>query len=231
MNSGNKSFFKFLILGGCAAGIISLFVPFIEYYSMSQSLWDASKGSYEAHVLLGFAALGILVALAGRKVEMAYLPAGAFLYSSIIYIISAMENEIFDYYQIGFYLLVASGVVTAIGTFLYKRIEEVEDTPYVGPTNIGSRNMYSNMQQPINPNINNLISNPAEANKPIDFNVPNSLQQTNVMPEIKPIDYVEPQQMNINPQPMQQPVQPQYTQPMQQPVNPVNQLFENNNQN
>jgi len=87
------------------------------------------------------------------------------------------------------------------------------------------------MQQPINPNINNLISNPAEANKPIDFNVPNSLQQTNVMPEIKPIDYVEPQQMNINPQPMQQPVQPQYTQPMQQPVNPVNQLFENNNQN
>lgn len=120
-----KQILKFCIIGGSIVSIISLFLPFISAFGVSQSLWKATSSSGEAYVLILFAIIAIVLPLINKKVELTYLSSGAVLTIALTYTISSIKSDVFNYLGIAYYLLFLSGLVIGISTYLYLNFESI----------------------------------------------------------------------------------------------------------
>ena len=98
--------------------IISVFLPYVTYYSNSASLWNIEDSSRFIYILLGL--LVIFVYLINKKTELSYLTVGYGLFTTISNIISI---EGFEGLSIGFYLILLSSLTIGILTFLYNEEE------------------------------------------------------------------------------------------------------------
>lgn len=98
--------------------IISVFLPYVTYYSNSASLWNIEDSSRFIYILLGL--LVIFVYLINKKTELSYLTVGYGLFTTVSNIISI---EGFEGLSIGFYLILLSSLTIGILTFLYNEEE------------------------------------------------------------------------------------------------------------
>ena len=98
--------------------ILSVFLPYISYFSTSMSLWKAEDTSRIMYILLGL--LVIALYLINKKTEMAYLTAGYGTFTSLAQIISL---EGFEGLSIGFYLILMCSIAIGVITFLYDEKE------------------------------------------------------------------------------------------------------------
>ncbi len=94
--------------------IISIFLPYVTYYSTSASLWKIEDSSRFIYILLGL--LVIFVYLINKKTELSYLTVGFGAFTTISNIISI---EGFEGLSIGFYLILLSSLTIGVLTFLY----------------------------------------------------------------------------------------------------------------
>lgn len=94
--------------------VVSVFLPYVTYYSTSVSLWKMEDSSRFIYILLGL--LVIFLYLVNKKTELSYLTVGFGAFSSICNIISI---EGFDGLSIGFYLILLSSITIGIMTILY----------------------------------------------------------------------------------------------------------------
>lgn len=106
--------FSIVAMGCGLLLIISIFLPYVTYFSTSISLWKSEDSSRIIYILLGL--LVIAVYLINKKTELSYLAAGYGTFTAIANIIS---NEGFDGLSIGFYLILLSSMVICVMTFLY----------------------------------------------------------------------------------------------------------------
>ncbi len=104
-----------LVIMGCALLIIiSVFLPYVTYYSTSASLWKMEDSSRIIYILLGL--LVMFVYLINNKTELSYLTVGFSAFTSIENIIS-MQG--FDGFSIGFYLILLSSIIIGFLTYMY----------------------------------------------------------------------------------------------------------------
>jgi len=94
--------------------VLSVFLPYISYFSTSMSLWKAEDSSRIMYILLGL--FVIVLYLINKKTEMAYLTAGFGTFTSIAQIISL---EGLEGLSIGFYLIIICSIAIGVITFLY----------------------------------------------------------------------------------------------------------------
>ncbi len=109
--------------------IVSVFLPYVTYYSTSVSLWKMEDASRFIYILLGL--FVIVLYLLNKKTEMSYLLVGYGFFSGISSIISFGG---FGGLSIGFYLILLSSITIGIMTFLYNEKEadaliSFEETP------------------------------------------------------------------------------------------------------
>ena len=116
----NKSIiFRFLGIIGGALLIAGLFVPYISFFGISETLFDTANETYVPYLLLVFGVLAIGVFTLNKKVELAYMAVGASLTVVTMYTISAIDT--FEYLTIGYYLIVLSPVLMLISVLLLDR--------------------------------------------------------------------------------------------------------------
>ena len=106
--------FSIVAMGCGLLLILSVFLPYITYFSISSSLWKLEDSSRFIYIILGL--LVIAVYLINKKTELSYLTAGYGAFTSIANIISI---EGFDGLAIGFYLILLSSIAIGVITFLY----------------------------------------------------------------------------------------------------------------
>lgn len=112
--------FSIVAMGCGLLLIISIFLPYVTYYSTSLSLWKMEDSSRVIYILLGLLVIGLY--LINKKTELSYLTAGFGIFSTIGQII-ALEG--FNGLSIGFYLILLSSLSIAIMTFLYDEKEAI----------------------------------------------------------------------------------------------------------
>ena len=111
-----------IIAMGCGLLIIlSVFLPYITYFSSSSSLWKMQDVSRFIYIILG--SLVIFVYLINKKTELSYLTVGYGLFASLAKMLSVSE---IGGLSIGFYLIFLSSFVIGVITFLYDRENAVE---------------------------------------------------------------------------------------------------------
>lgn len=104
-----------IISMGCGLLIIlSVFLPYVSYFSSSASLWKMEDSSRFIYILLGL--LVIALYLINKKTELSYLTVGYGFFSTLSTIIS---NEGFENLSIGFYFILLSTMAIGVFTFLY----------------------------------------------------------------------------------------------------------------
>ena len=101
--------------------VLSVFLPYVTYFSVSSSLWKMENPSRIIYIILGL--LVMIVYLINKKTELSYLTVGYGLFTCISSIIS---NNGFNGYTIGFYLILATSIIIGIMTFLYKEEKSIE---------------------------------------------------------------------------------------------------------
>lgn len=140
-----------IVAMGCGLLIIlSVFLPYITYFSISSSLWKLENPARIIYLILGL--LVIAVYLINKKTELAYLAVGYGTFTTIGNIIS---NEGFDGLAIGFYLILLSSIAIGVITFIYK------------PENsIALINLSVKVNKPVANNQPQINSNPQVINQP-----------------------------------------------------------------
>lgn len=110
--------FSIVAMGCGLLLIISVFLPYVTYYSSSLSLWKMEDSSRFIYIILGL--LVIAVYLINKKTELSYLTVGYGLFTTVSQIISL---EGFEGLSIGFYLILLSSLTIGVMTFLYEEKE------------------------------------------------------------------------------------------------------------
>lgn len=110
--------FSIVAMGCGLLLIISVFLPYVTYYSTSLSLWKMEDSSRFIYILLGLFVIALY--LINKKTEMSYLVAGFGAFTTISNIISI---EGFEGLSIGFYLIMLSSITIGVMTFLYDEKE------------------------------------------------------------------------------------------------------------
>ena len=108
------------VLGICVISfslllILSVFLPYINYFSKTISFWDLESISRVIYILLGL--FVIVLYIINKKTEMSYLAVGYIFFNSIETII---EVESLSSLSIGFYLILVSAILISILTILYR---------------------------------------------------------------------------------------------------------------
>lgn len=163
--------------------VLSVFLPYVSYFSTTASLWKIEDSSRFIYILLGLFVIALY--LINKKTEMAYLAAGYGTFSTIGTIISLGG---FSGLSIAFYLLLLSSITIGVLTFLYNEEEadalinlSVSVNKPVINNNMPMNNMaYNNqmmnqnntqmnmVQEPVQNNIQNTVMD-APVNKPVRF--------------------------------------------------------------
>lgn len=108
-----------IVVMGCGLLLVlSVFLPYISYFSTSMSLWKAEDSSRIIYILLGLFVIALY--LINKKTEMSYLTAGYGTFTSLAQIISL---EGLEGLSIGFYLILMSSIAIGVITFLYDEKE------------------------------------------------------------------------------------------------------------
>ena len=150
-----------IVVMGCGLLLaLSVFLPYVSYYSTSLSLWKMDDASRFIYILLGL--FVIVLYLVNKKTEMSYLAAGYGAFTSIANIISI---EGFDGLSIGFYLILLSSIAIGIITFLYDESKadalinlSVSVNKPVAPQPVYNQPM--NNQQPVSHSVNQISAQP-----------------------------------------------------------------------
>ena len=106
--------FSIAVMGCGLLLILSVFLPYVSYFSTSLSLWKMEDPSRIIYVLLGL--FIITLYLINRKTEMAYIAAG---YGTLSCISQAISIAGLNGLSIGFYLILISSIAIGVLTFLY----------------------------------------------------------------------------------------------------------------
>lgn len=159
--------FSIVTMGCGLLLIISVFLPYITYYSTSISLWKSEDPSRFIYILLGL--LVIALYLINKKTELSYLTAGFGTFTAIANIISI---EGFAGLSIGFYLILLSSITIGVMTFLY---EEKNADALISLSVSVNKPVMNNNLQPINNQINYNGTVMNQQN-------PNMMQPQSVMP-------------------------------------------------
>lgn len=151
-----------IVTMGCGLLIlVSVFLPYVTYYSNSASLWKMEDSSRFIYIILGL--LVIFVYLINKKTELSYLTVGYGLFTTISNIISIGG---FEGLSIGFYLILLSSLTIGILTFLYNE-EEADalinlsvsvNKPVMNNQNMNTNIVNNNMMMN-NQNVNNNMMN------------------------------------------------------------------------
>ena len=107
--------FSIVAIGCGLIIILSVFLPYITYFSSPYSLWKLESASSYMYILLGL--LVIFVYMINKKTELSYLSVGYCVFTSISNIISI---DGISGLSIGFYLILVSSIIIGVITFLYK---------------------------------------------------------------------------------------------------------------
>lgn len=158
--------------------VLSVFLPYISYFSTSMSLWKVEDSSRIMYIILGL--LVIALYLINKKTEMAYLTAGYGTFTSLAQIISL---EGLEGLSIGFYLILMCSIAIGVITFLYDEKEAdalINLSVSVNKPVTNNQNVVNT--QPINnisvSNVNtpivsdpalNVVSNQVEQPRPVKF--------------------------------------------------------------
>ena len=173
--------FSIVTMGCGLLLIISVFLPYITYYSSSSSLWKMEDSSRIIYILLGL--LVIALYLINKKTELSYLAAGYGAFTTIGNIISL---EGFDGLSIGFYLILLSSITIGILTFLYD--EEKADALINLSVSVNKPVMNNGMMMN-NQQMNNVMTNPQlNDNMQNNNQIMNNQQQTQVEQKITGYD-------------------------------------------
>lgn len=113
----------FRILGSVAAAmiIVSVFLPFVSMGGNSASLWDNYKlidSLYLPIMLIVFGVIALVPFLINRKTEFAYMSTGAVLFFVIMTTIDILNQNMFSYLSVGYYLLFIGAILIGVMTFL-----------------------------------------------------------------------------------------------------------------
>lgn len=152
--------------------VLSVFLPYISYFSTSMSLWKAEESSRIMYILLGL--LVIALYLINKKTEMSYLTAGYGTFTSLAQIISL---EGFEGLSVGFYLILICSIAIGVITFLYDEKEADAlinlsvsvNKPVINNQNTQTINNVSINTPIVNQPIPNVVSNQVDKPKPVRF--------------------------------------------------------------
>lgn len=161
-----------IVAMGCGLLIIlSVFLPYVSYYSNSMSLWKMEDSSRFIYILLGLLVIGLY--LINKKTEMSYLTAGFGTFTSIANIISI---EGFEGLSIAFYLILLSSIAIGVMTFLY---DEKEATALINLSVSVNKPVMNQQPMMYNQNINQqpMMNNQLVNNQPIQPQVQQNMQQ------------------------------------------------------
>lgn len=162
-----------IVIMGCGLLLVlSVFLPYISYFSTSMSLWKAEDSSRIMYILLGL--FVIVLYLINKKTEMAYLTAGYGTFTSIAQIISL---EGLEGLSIGFYLILMSSIAIGVITFLYNEKEADAlinlsvsvNKPVINNQNPQTMNNVGINTPIVNQPIPNVVSNQVEQPRPVRF--------------------------------------------------------------
>ena len=93
---------------------LSVFLPFVSYYSTSLSLWKMEDPSGIIYMLLGVFVIALY--LINKKTELSYLVSGYGVFTCITNIVS---NQGLEGLSVAFYLILMSSIAIGVITFLY----------------------------------------------------------------------------------------------------------------
>jgi hypothetical protein len=165
-----------IVIMGCGLLLVlSVFLPYISYFSTSMSLWNTEDASRIMYILLGI--FVIVLYLINKKTDMAYLTAGYGVFTSLSQIISL---EGLEGLSVGFYLILMSSIAIGVITFLYDEKEAdslINLSAGVNKTSVNTQNTINinsannvGIDTPIvNQQIQNMGLNQVEQPKPVRF--------------------------------------------------------------
>ena len=161
-----------IVVMGCGLLLVlSVFLPYISYFSTSMSLWKAEDSSRIMYILLGLFVIALY--LINKKTEMAYLTAGYGIFTSLAQIISL---EGLEGLSIGFYLILMSSIAIGVITFLYDEKEAdalINLSVSVNKPVINNQNMMNDTQPISSMGVNNVtepqVNEPIEQPRPVKF--------------------------------------------------------------
>ena len=155
-----------IVVMGCGLLLVlSVFLPYISYFSTSMSLWKAEDPSRIMYILLGL--FVIVLYLINKKTEMSYLTAGYGVFNSLAQIISL---EGVEGLSIGFYLILMCSIAIGVITFLY---DEKEADALINLSVCVNKTVKNNQNVMNTQPINNVGINPSIISDP----VPNQVEQ------------------------------------------------------
>ena len=160
-----------IVIMGCGLLLVlSVFLPYISYFSTSMSLWKAEDPSRIMYILLGL--FVIVLYLLNKKTDMAYLTAGYGVFTSMAQVISL---EGLEGLSIGFYLILMCSIAIGVITFLYDEKEAdalINLSVSVNKPIINNQNTQTinSVNIPVvNQSIPNIASTQEEQPKPVRF--------------------------------------------------------------
>ena len=238
------------IIGALSSSLIvvAVFAPWISAVGYSESLWSLNQNAlYLPIMIMAFGVLGILLFALNIKTEFVYMSTGAVLFQVIVESINMINQGKFSLFGLGYYLLLAGGILTGIMTFIVSlKPKKVKEDMMVEDKNLGINkidNLYNNDNAE---NVLTPIDIPIEPIKPVDMveeaqvnHLEPPVQQTNINTENNQIrnDYVGVNMVqnygfnnqsiqpnnNLNPQPVEQRVNMNYGM-INQNIEPINNL-------
>lgn len=110
--------FGYVAMGLPLLIIISIFLPYMSFYSISTSLWKAEDPSRIILIILSLFVIALF--LINKKTEMSYILAG---YGTFYQINMLIQTGELSYFSIGFYLILLASIAIGVMTFLYKEEE------------------------------------------------------------------------------------------------------------
>ena len=162
-----------IVVMGCGLLLVlSVFLPYISYFSTSMSLWKAEDSSRIMYILLGLFVIALY--LINKKTEMAYLTAGYGVFTSLAQIISL---EGLEGLSIGFYLILMCSIAIGVITFLYDEKEADAlinlsvsvNKPVVNNQNMQTMNNVGINTPIVSDPVPNVVSNGVEQPRPVKF--------------------------------------------------------------
>lgn len=148
--------------------ILSVFLPYVTYYSTSISLWKLESASRIIYILLGLFVIALY--LLNKKTEMSYLAAG---YGAFTAIETIIDLEGIEGLSIAFYLILLSSIAIGVLTFLYNEKEAdalINLSVSVNRSTVNNQviNQYQQVNQP-QPMMNGSQMNPILQQQPVRF--------------------------------------------------------------
>ena len=161
--------------------VLSVFLPYVSYFSTTASLWKIEDASRFIYILLGLFVFALY--LINKKTEMAYIAAGYGTFSSIGTIISL---EGFSGLSLAFYLILLSSITIGVLTFLYNEEEadalinlSVSVNKPVMNNNVPVNNVVVNDQMMNNNAQMNMAQEPM-VEAPVQNNIQNQIEEVPV---------------------------------------------------